>query len=184
MCSWGRGNVWGGAPWGGTVTVHAPSRAGPQGRLSRATTPTSLTFHGNLQTSHINNLLEGRTVFSGHIQVRWIQQALNQCTATLWLPGNIRLRMDSFRTRLSDLSGSKQILHPLSLLLEGSPEGERATPAPWSVPGCTRLSLKRLIFYGMQWQWQNTTFCLETKAFPCESHSRWIPFLPGSPRFW
>lgn len=51
------------------MTVHAPSRAGPQGKLSRATAPTSLTFHGNLQTSHFNNLLEGRTVFSGCVQV-------------------------------------------------------------------------------------------------------------------
>lgn len=126
------------------MTVHAPSRAGPQGRFSRATAPpASLSMETSRPRTLTTSLRAGRCSQDAS---RWIQQAPNQRTATLWLPGSTRLRVDSFQTRLSDLSGSKQILHPLSLLLEGSPEGEQATPAPWSVPGCTQLSLKRLSF--------------------------------------
>lgn len=88
-----------------------------------------------LETSHINNLLEGETVFSGHVQVWWVHQARNKCTSTLWLPGNFRLQTDSSQKRLSKLSGSKQILQPRGLPLEGPPEGQRATPALCSVQG-------------------------------------------------
>ena len=59
---------------------------------------------------------------------------------------------DSFQKRLSDLSGSKQILNPSSFL-QGSVAGSR----PRLPHGAPRVHAaapeKTVIFYGMQWLW-------------------------------
>ena len=139
--------------WGGTVMSPCPPaeldhRAGS---AEQHPPPASLSMK-TLETTHINNLLEGRTVFAAHVQVWWIQQALNKCTSTQRLAGSLHLLKDSFQKRLSDLSGSKQILNPCSFL-QGSVAGSRPRLPHGAPRALAAVPEKTVIFYRTQWQW-------------------------------